>query len=151
MIAQFIWTIWTLMSSVPKKADKLNLSLSVIRILFIYIKIIRSGKGIPILKIRASYHYSGNSYDWCILHTSTSLQKQKIYGRADYILVTMDRIYLKSISTCSMLHMGHRMGNREWMDKVYKARNILMMGTGNSWIKFIKLGIYWWWEQGIAG
>ena len=29
MITQLIWTIWTPMSSVPKKADKLNLSLSV--------------------------------------------------------------------------------------------------------------------------
>ena len=28
MITRLIWTIWTLMSSVPKKADKLNLSLS---------------------------------------------------------------------------------------------------------------------------
>ena len=27
MITQLIWTIWTLMSSVPQKADKLNLSL----------------------------------------------------------------------------------------------------------------------------
>ena len=30
MITQLIWTIWTLMSSVPKKADKLNLSLSLL-------------------------------------------------------------------------------------------------------------------------
>ena len=28
MIKRFIWTIWTPMSSVLKKADKLNLSLS---------------------------------------------------------------------------------------------------------------------------
>ena len=28
MIKRLLWTIWTLVSSVPKKADKLNLSLS---------------------------------------------------------------------------------------------------------------------------
>ena len=32
MIKRLIWTIWTLMSSVLKKADKLNLSLSLYRI-----------------------------------------------------------------------------------------------------------------------
>ena len=33
MITQLIWTIWTPMSSVPKKADKLNLSLSLFLLL----------------------------------------------------------------------------------------------------------------------